>query len=158
MIITWKMFSRIINLLKVNSKRKIKNIFLYVQNFVNCGLCKHLIEGKSFTFKCRRTIQTTHNIFCDVKNIICIISSCGCSGEYIGKMGDLQRRVTLHNQQRRDINTSILGCCMWVPTLISYCSWRLLQWCQIIQYFHSSKWYPTELLEGNRKNNFSNEY
>ena len=39
---------------------------------------------------------------CDVKKLIYVIRCVGCGLEYIGEMGDLRKRVTVHNQQIRD--------------------------------------------------------
>lgn len=77
-------------------------------NRSKCGLCIHLIEGEEFNFKCGRTIKVVTNITCDVKNVIYVIVCAGCGKEYIGETGDLRKRVTIHNQQIRDITTRML--------------------------------------------------
>lgn len=77
-------------------------------NRPNCGLCKHLIEGEKFTFKCGKSMFVRTNITCDVKNVIYVIRCSGCGGEYIGETGDLRKRVTVHNQQIRDPSTRML--------------------------------------------------
>ena len=77
-------------------------------NKSKCGLCKHLIEGEEFKFKCGKTIKEVCNILCDVKNVIYVIVCAGCGNEYIGETGNLCKRVTVHNQQIRDITTRML--------------------------------------------------
>ena len=59
-------------------------------------------------FKCGKTIKVACNISCDVKNVIYVIVCAGCGNEYIGETGDLPKRVTVHNQQIRDITTRML--------------------------------------------------
>ena len=52
-------------------------------NRPKCDLCKHLIEGESFTFKCGRVFKVRSDISCDVKNVIYVIKCGGCDREYI---------------------------------------------------------------------------
>lgn len=78
-------------------------------NRPNCGLCIHLIEGNSVTFRCGTNFKIHENMSCDVKNVIYVMKCRGCSEEYIGETGNfLRRRVTVHNQQIRDPKTRIL--------------------------------------------------
>ena len=44
----------------------------------------------------------------DVKNAQNVRRYVGCGRKYIGKIGDLRKIVTLHNQQILDINTRLL--------------------------------------------------
>lgn len=74
----------------------------------NCGLCVHLIEGEKYNFKCGKEMYVKENMSCDVKNVIYVIKCRGCDNEYIGETGDLRKRVTVHNQQIRDIRTRML--------------------------------------------------
>ena len=75
----------------------------------NCGLCRHLIEGDAFDFKCGRKFYVHESMTCDVKNVLYVMKCSGCGEEYIGQTGDyLRKRVTVHNQQIRDPRTRML--------------------------------------------------
>lgn len=65
-----------------------------------CGLCKHLLEGTSISFK-DKTFKIKDNMTCKAKNVIYVIQCRGCNEQYIGETGNLRNRVTLHNQHIR---------------------------------------------------------
>ena len=49
------------------------------------------------------------NMSCDVKNVIYVMKCKGCGDEYIGETDNyLRKRVTVHNQQIRDLRTRML--------------------------------------------------
>ena len=58
----------------------------------NCGLGKHLQEGKTFelTNKKTFTVNASMSMSCDVKNVICVILCRGCIGKYIGETNNLR--------------------------------------------------------------------
>lgn len=75
----------------------------------NCGLCKCIIVGNSFTFKCGKTFHVTTNMGCDAINLIYVMQCTGCDEEYIGETGDsLRHRMTVHRQQIRNSSVRIL--------------------------------------------------
>ena len=75
----------------------------------NCGLCIHLLEGDSISFRCGTNFKIHENMSCDVKNVVYVMKCGGCGEEYIGETGNLLRqRVTIHNQQIRDPKTRML--------------------------------------------------
>ena len=69
-------------------------------NEPRCGLCKHLMEGSSLSFK-DKTFKVNDNMTCKAKNIIYVIQCRGCNEQYIGETVNLRNRVTLHNQHIR---------------------------------------------------------
>ena len=78
-------------------------------NKPTCGLCIHLLEGHSFTFRCGKNFTIHENMSCDVKNVVYVMKCRGCGEEYIGETGNpLRQRVTIHNQQIRDPKTRML--------------------------------------------------
>lgn len=78
-------------------------------NRPNCGLCIHLIEGSSISFKCGINFKVHESMSCNVQNVIYVMRCRGCGEEYIGETGNFQRkRVTVHNQQIRDPRTRML--------------------------------------------------
>ncbi|MCG7879609.1 MAG: GIY-YIG nuclease family protein [Candidatus Thiodiazotropha endolucinida] len=78
-------------------------------NKPTCGLCIHLLEGNSFTFRCGTNFTIHENMSCDVKNVVYVMKCRGCGEEYIGETGNLLRqRVTIHNQQIRDPKTRMI--------------------------------------------------
>ena len=74
-------------------------------NRPNCGLCSHLLEGNSFTFKCGKTVTTKFDMSCDVKNVIYVIVCQGCQEEYIGETQNLRERMRVHRQHIRQPET-----------------------------------------------------
>lgn len=78
-------------------------------NRPNCGLCKYIIVGSNFSFKCGKTFNVTTNMGCEVKNLIYVMQCNGCGEEYIGETGDsLRHRMTVHRQQIRNSSVRIL--------------------------------------------------
>ena len=77
---------------------------VYRCNRPNCGLCKYLIKGDRFTFKCGKTTKINQNTSCDAKNVIYTIICNGCNEEYIGETKELRKRMTVHRQHIRDPN------------------------------------------------------
>ena len=78
-------------------------------NRSNCGLCKCMIVGNSFTFKCEKTFYVTTSRGCDAKHLIYVMQCTGCDEEYIGETCDsLPHRMTVHRQQIRNSNVRIL--------------------------------------------------
>ena len=69
-------------------------------NEPRCGLCKHLIEGSSISFK-EKTFKVNANMTCKAKNVMNVIQCRGCNEQYIGETVNLRNRVTLHNQHIR---------------------------------------------------------
>ena len=69
-------------------------------NDPRCGLCKHLMEGSSVSFK-DKTFKVNDNMTCKAKNFIYVIQCRGCNEQYIGETVNLRNRVTLHNQHIR---------------------------------------------------------
>ena len=68
-------------------------------NRANCGLCKCIIVGNSFTFKCGKTFHVTTNMGCEAINLIYVMQCTGCDEEYKGETGDsLWHRMTVHRQ------------------------------------------------------------
>ena len=57
-------------------------------NRPNCGLCKCMIVGNSFTFKFGKTFYVTTSMECEAKNLIYVMRCTGCDEEYIGETGD----------------------------------------------------------------------
>ena len=71
----------------------------------NCGLWKHLQEGKEFKFANKKVFKVNTKMNCEVKNVIYVITCRGCGENYIGETNNLRQRVTIHNQQIRDPTT-----------------------------------------------------
>ena len=69
-------------------------------NEPRCGLCKHIQEGTSFSFK-GKTFTVNADMNCTVKNVIYVIEYRGCENYYIGETNNLRKRTTLHNQHIR---------------------------------------------------------
>ena len=68
-------------------------------NRLNCGLCKCMIVGNSFTFKCGKTFYVTTSMIYDAKNLIYVMQGMGCDEEYIEETDDsLCHRMTVHRQ------------------------------------------------------------
>lgn len=65
-----------------------------------CGLCKHLMEGSTVSFKDKK-FKVNDNMTCKAKNVIYVILCRGCNEQYIGETNNLRKRVTLHNQHIR---------------------------------------------------------
>ena len=74
----------------------------------NCGLCKHLLEGKNFEFVNGKTFTVNASMSCDVKNVVYVITCRGCNENYIGETVNLRHRTTVHNQQTRDPSTRMI--------------------------------------------------
>ena len=55
--------------------------------------------------KVNKTIPLTGIYICDVKNVIYVIKCRGCWENYIGETTNLRHRMTVHNQQIRDLGT-----------------------------------------------------
>ena len=68
-----------------------------------CGLCKHIKEGSSFSFK-GKNFTVNADMSCTVKNVIYVIECRGCQKYYIGETNNLRNRTTLHNQHIRHEN------------------------------------------------------
>ena len=66
-------------------------------NEPRCGLCKHIKEGPSFSFK-GKTFTVNADMNYTVKNVIYVIECRGCEKYYIGETNNLRKRTTLHNQ------------------------------------------------------------
>ena len=64
----------------------------------------------TINFKCGREFHLKSDISCDVKNVICS----GCNEEFIGDTGDLGKRVSIHNQQIRDVTKRMLLVSMYI--------------------------------------------
>ena len=82
---------------RFSEKEEIPKVFRC--NRPNCGLCRHLLEGDRFIFKCGRVFKVKSDTSCDIKNVIYVIKCCGSDKEYIGETGDLRKRVTIHSYQ-----------------------------------------------------------
>ena len=74
-------------------------------NRSNCGLCTHLLEGNTFTFKCGKTVTTKFNMSCDVRCVIYVMVCQGCQEEYIGETHNLRERMRVHRQHLRQPET-----------------------------------------------------
>ena len=91
-------------------------------NRPNCGLCKCMIVGNSFTFKCGKTFYVTTSMGCEAKNLIYVMRCTGCDEEYIGETGDsLRHRMTVHRQQIRNSNFRILHVSNHIATCARNC-------------------------------------
>ena len=69
-------------------------------NEPRCGLCKHLMEGSSVSFR-DKTFKVNDNLTCKAEKVIYVIQCRGCNEQYIGETVNLRNRVTLHNQHIR---------------------------------------------------------
>ena len=85
------------NLKKLLTKAKFK---VTKCNGPRCGLCKHIKEGPSFSFK-GKTFTVNADMNCTVKNVIFVIECRGCEKYYIGETNNLRKRTMLHNQHFR---------------------------------------------------------
>ena len=59
---------------------------------------------------------------CDVKNLIYFMRCAECGLEYFGETGDLRKRVTMHNQQIRDIRVRELKVSAHIDACASSCT------------------------------------
>ena len=82
------------NLKKILTKTKFSSTqeTKFKCNESRCGLCEHIKEGPSFSFK-GKTFT--------VKYAIYVIECRGCKKYYIGETNNLRKRTTLHNQHIR---------------------------------------------------------
>ena len=78
--------------------------------------------GNSFQFECGTLFEIKQSMSCDVKNLIYVIRCAGCGLEYIGEMGDLRKRVAVHNQQIRDPRVRVLKVSAHIDACVSSCT------------------------------------
>ena len=91
-------------------------------NHSNCGLCKCMIVGNSFTFKCGKTFFVTTSMGCDAKNLIYVMQCTGCDEEFIGETGvSFHHRMTVYRQQIRNSNFKILHVSYHIGTCARNC-------------------------------------
>ena len=70
-----------------------------------------------------------------VKNLIYVIQCAGCGLEFIGETSDLQKRVTVHNQQIRDPRVRVLK----VSTHIDACASSFIPKYHILLFYKMNK-------------------
>ena len=74
----------------------------------NCGTYPYLQEKDVFRFKNGMLFTIRSNITCSNKCVIYVITCSGCQENYIGQTSDLRKRVTVHRQQIRQSEYSMI--------------------------------------------------
>ena len=76
-----------------------------------CGTCPHITSGSEIMIKStQKTFSIKMDMNCKTKNVLYILTCCGCGEQYVGKTHDmLAARMRVHKQQIRNQEVRKIG-------------------------------------------------